>query len=136
MAESKEATATTTAQYDLTLTLSKFLDLHLMFPLLEFVDGNEFLNYKPADIQRARLSLVQPTNMIDYAIEIHQELNNTKDVPAGMAAQKDAVCRQIEAYEKEDTTLRTFFTEFVSCKPPSLSLEMYLFISKANEDCF
>ena len=32
-----------TAKYDLTSTLSKHLDLHLMFPLLEFIDGNELL---------------------------------------------------------------------------------------------
>lgn len=111
--ETKEA-APSTSQYDLTLTLSKFLDLHLMFPLLEFVDGNEFLNYKPSDIQHARLSLVKPTNMVEYAIEIFQDLNNTKEVPADMAAQQSAVYAQIEAYEKEDTTLRTFFTDYVS----------------------
>ncbi len=55
---------TSTAPYDLTGTISKFLDLHLMFPLLEFVDGNELLAYSKADIQRARLALVKPTNMV------------------------------------------------------------------------
>eukprot|EP00615_Pteridomonas_danica_P004958 CAMPEP_0114341788 /NCGR_PEP_ID=MMETSP0101-20121206/9286_1 /TAXON_ID=38822 ORGANISM="Pteridomonas danica, Strain PT" /NCGR_SAMPLE_ID=MMETSP0101 /ASSEMBLY_ACC=CAM_ASM_000211 /LENGTH=234 /DNA_ID=CAMNT_0001475519 /DNA_START=20 /DNA_END=721 /DNA_ORIENTATION=+ len=109
MAESKASEST--AQYDLTNTLAKYLDLHLMFPLLEFVDGNEFLKYSPEDIQKARLALVQPTNMVEYAIEIYQELNNTKDVPADMATLRDSVYRQIETYESEDSALRTFFTD-------------------------
>jgi hypothetical protein len=113
MAQSKHAAVTTTAQYDLTLTLSKFLDLHLMFPLLEFVEGNALLNYKPEDIQRARLTLAQPSNMMEYAIEIFQELNKTEQVPADMIAKHNAVIKQIEVYEKSDTTLRSFFADLV-----------------------
>jgi translation initiation factor 3 subunit E len=104
-----------TAKYDLTSTLSKFLDLHLMFPLLEFVDGNEILGYNPADIQKARLALVKPTNMVEYAIEIYQELNGGPEVPVPpeMEAQKNAVYQQIEAYDKKDPTLANFFSELV-----------------------
>ena len=106
-----------TAKYDLTPTLSKYLDLHLMFPLLEFVDGNEQLGYNPADIQRARLALVKPTNMVEYAIEIYQDLEKADAVPKEMEAQKDAVYKQIDAYEKQDTTLQDFFTDLVRSAP-------------------
>jgi len=85
----------------------------MMFPLLEFVDGNEFLGYKPADIQRARLALVTPTNMVEYAIEIHQELEKTQKVPPEMEKQKQAVYAQIETNEKMDPTLAMFFAEKV-----------------------
>ena len=113
MASTPEPTSST-AKYDLTSTLSKYLDLHLMFPLLEFVDGNELLAYNPADIQRARLALVKPTNMVEYAIEIYQNLEGTTAVPPEMEAQKVAVYNQIEMNEKQDTTLATFFTDLVS----------------------
>jgi len=85
-----------------------------MFPLLEFVDGNEFLAYNPEDIQRARLALVKPTNMVEYAIEIYQELNGEGSeipVPPEMEAQKDAVYKQIDANDNQDPTLATFFAE-------------------------
>ena len=110
---------TSTAKYDLTSTLSKFLDLHLMFPLLEFVDGNEFLAYNTADIQKARLELIKPTNMVEYAIEIHQELNGGADVPVPpeMEAQKQVVYAQIEANDRQDPTLATFFVDLVRPHP-------------------
>lgn len=112
------ATPTSTAKYDLTSKLSKSLDLHLMFPLLEFVDGNEFLAYSPADIQKTRLALVKPTNMVEYAIEIYQDLNGGADapVPAEMTAQRDAVYKQIEANDKQDPTLATFFADLEAGK--------------------
>lgn len=108
------ATPGSAAKYDLTSQLSKYMDLHMMFPLLEFVDGNDFLGYNPADIQRARLALVTPTNMVEYAIEIHQELEKTQTVPPEMEKQKLAVYAQIETNEKMDTTLAKFFAEKVN----------------------
>lgn len=54
--------ATTTSQYDLTRTISKYLDLHMMFPLLDFV---EMSNIYPADqVAQARLDLLDATNMV------------------------------------------------------------------------
>lgn len=56
------APAATTSQYDLTRTISKYLDLHMMFPLLDFV---EMSNIYPADqVAQARLDLLDATNMV------------------------------------------------------------------------
>eukprot|EP00614_Pseudopedinella_elastica_P035382 CAMPEP_0172617354 /NCGR_PEP_ID=MMETSP1068-20121228/70197_1 /TAXON_ID=35684 /ORGANISM="Pseudopedinella elastica, Strain CCMP716" /LENGTH=456 /DNA_ID=CAMNT_0013423099 /DNA_START=90 /DNA_END=1460 /DNA_ORIENTATION=+ len=104
--------SSSTAKYDLTSTLSKHLDLHLMFPLLEFIDGNELLAYDPTDIQRARLALVKPTNMVEYAIEIHQDLEKTTAVPPEMAAEKETIERRIDANEKLDQELPKFFADY------------------------
>lgn len=49
-------------KYDLTRTISKYLDLHMMFPLLDFV---EMATIYPADqVAQARLDLLDATNMV------------------------------------------------------------------------
>lgn len=51
-----------TSKYDLTRTISKYMDLHMMFPLLDFV---EVANMYPADqVAQARLDLLDATNMV------------------------------------------------------------------------
>ena len=57
---------------DLTQKLARFLDRHLVFPLLEFLTHKDL--YDVDDMQRAKLSLVSATNMVDYAMDIHKEL--------------------------------------------------------------
>uniref|UniRef100_A0A7S2SQG8 Eukaryotic translation initiation factor 3 subunit E n=1 Tax=Rhizochromulina marina TaxID=1034831 RepID=A0A7S2SQG8_9STRA len=100
------------ARYDLTPVISEYLDLHLMFPLLEFVESNEHLNYDKSDIQRARLAYLKPTNMVDYAIEIFHDLNpEVKEDPADMVRQRDEVYEKLGRIKTEHTKLSTFFQE-------------------------
>ncbi|RLN92446.1 hypothetical protein BBJ28_00019976, partial [Nothophytophthora sp. Chile5] len=58
------------AQYDLTNQLSPFMDLHFMFPLIDFLSSNEL--YDEAQLMAAKLALLKPTNMADFAVEIYQ----------------------------------------------------------------
>ena len=44
--------------------------------------------YDRIEVQKARLALLKPTNMVDYAIEIHQDIAGTEDTPADMATQR------------------------------------------------
>ena len=60
-------------QWDLTSRVSPYLDRHMMFPLLEFLDGlitSKQIAYPAEDIQAARLALLRPTKMKDYAMDI------------------------------------------------------------------
>ena len=66
------------AQYDLTAEVSKHLDRHLVFPLLEFLGSKQ--RYDAADLERAKLQLIEKTNMVDYAVDIYQQLNQTDEV--------------------------------------------------------
>lgn len=66
------------AQYDLTSVLAQHLDRHLVFPLLEFL-GSKGL-YDEKDIEAAKLALIEKTNMVDYAVDIYQQLNQTDEV--------------------------------------------------------
>ena len=63
------------SEYDLTHKISPFLDAHLVFPLLEFLEENT--SYDAGSVQRARLELLAPTNMVDYAIEIRGALGES-----------------------------------------------------------
>ena len=65
-------------QYDLTENISQFLDKHLVFPLLEFVSQKQL--YDAAEIEAAKLELIEKTNMVDYAVDIYQQLHQTTEV--------------------------------------------------------
>ncbi|DBA02091.1 TPA: hypothetical protein N0F65_011158 [Lagenidium giganteum] len=78
--ETMAPTVAPDAKYDLTNTLAPFMDLHFMFPLIDFLSSNEL--YDEAQLMAAKLSLLKPTYMADFAVEIYQTLHNTTDVPA------------------------------------------------------
>ena len=114
MASTPATPAVASTKHDLTSTLSKFLDLHLVLPLLDFMEDQ----YDHADLQRARLALSKHTNMVDYTIELHQEVEKTDDIPADMKAQFDMVKKQMDMFDAQDKTLSTFFEELVRPPPP------------------
>lgn len=98
------------------LVPKEHLDLHLMFPLLEFVENNRELRYDPKDVQRARLDLLKPTNMVDYAIEIYDDLNEgTEEGKEEMEKQKNEVYAKMEMLRSENEELEKFFKDRVRC---------------------
>eukprot|EP00448_Togula_jolla_P036660 CAMPEP_0170624960 /NCGR_PEP_ID=MMETSP0224-20130122/30510_1 /TAXON_ID=285029 /ORGANISM="Togula jolla, Strain CCCM 725" /LENGTH=337 /DNA_ID=CAMNT_0010951515 /DNA_START=24 /DNA_END=1033 /DNA_ORIENTATION=- len=74
-------------QYDLTSRMAPFLDRHLIFPMFLFLRESGI--YKKDDITRAEVALLVETNMIDFAIEKYESLD--EDAPASWAAQRDDV---------------------------------------------
>lgn len=84
-------------EWDLTATISPYLDRHMVFPLLEFVDGliaDGKFGYEAKDVAAARLELLQPTHMIDYAIDIHKK--DGSQVPKALLDQKASVMKELE----------------------------------------
>jgi hypothetical protein len=69
------------AQYDLTAKVAPYLDRHLVFPLLEFLQDKQL--YADDQILKAKIELLAKTNMVDYAMDIHKSLYHTEDVPQG-----------------------------------------------------
>lgn len=69
------------AKYDLTPRIAPNLDRHLVFPLLEFTQEREL--YPNDQILKAKIELLNNTNMVDYAMDIHKSLYHTEDVPQG-----------------------------------------------------
>jgi hypothetical protein len=79
------AEARTPESYDLTFEVAKYLDRHLVFPLLEYLSQQQ--SYDAADIERAKLELIEKTNMVDYAVDIYQGLYQTDEArPRARAA--------------------------------------------------
>lgn len=70
------------AKYDLTPRVAPHLDRHLVFPLLEFLQ--ERGQYPEEDILKAKIELLNHTNMVDYAMDIHKSLYRSEDVPQGV----------------------------------------------------
>lgn len=87
------------ATFDLTSQVSPYLDRHLVFPLLEFIDSlidENKIPYSKNDVAAARLALLRPTHMVDYAMDVHSSLTKGEAPPAEMEEQKKAVYKQLE----------------------------------------
>lgn len=89
-------------QWDLTSQVSPYLDRHMIFPLLEYLDtliGKKAVSYSSKDVAAARLSLLRPTHMVDYAIDVYKSIQGDA-VPAEMEEQKQAVYKKLEDLSK------------------------------------
>uniref|UniRef100_A0A7E4VHV2 Eukaryotic translation initiation factor 3 subunit E n=1 Tax=Panagrellus redivivus TaxID=6233 RepID=A0A7E4VHV2_PANRE len=76
------------AEYDLTSRLAPFFDLHLVIPLLEFVEARKI--YDEGSLSEMRRQLMLKTNMIDSAIETYPE----NAVPEELKVRRDAVLKE------------------------------------------
>jgi hypothetical protein len=88
------------AEYDLTKTAIPYLDRHLAFPLLaHLVDTNIF----PVEhVHAAQYELAKGTNMVDYAVNLFEQLHPDGDIPAGaycllLSCAESHVCSQSSA---------------------------------------
>ncbi|KAL3893325.1 MAG: hypothetical protein SGARI_008240, partial [Bacillariaceae sp.] len=91
-------------QWDLTSKISPFLDRHMMFPLLTYLDElieAKTIDYSSKDVAAARLALLRPTHMVDYAIDTYNSVHGDgATVPKEMEEQKSQVFKQREELEK------------------------------------
>mmetsp|Transcript_25161 Transcript_25161/g.54218 ORF Transcript_25161/g.54218 Transcript_25161/m.54218 type:complete len:519 (+) Transcript_25161:152-1708(+) len=98
--DSTDNAATDAATYDLTPLVSPHLDRHMMFPLLEYIDSRiatGSISYNSLDVAQARLELLKPTHMVDYAMDIYREVNGEDaTIPQEMEDQKAGVFKELE----------------------------------------
>ncbi|PHT37132.1 Eukaryotic translation initiation factor 3 subunit E [Capsicum baccatum] len=94
------------AKYDLTPRVAPQLDRHLVFPLLEFLQERTL--YPDEDILKAKIELLNHTNMVDYAMDIHKSLYHTDDVPQEMMERRAEVVARLKALEEAAAPLITF----------------------------
>lgn len=97
------------AAYDLTSRISPFLDRHLVFPLLEFLQGQEL--YSQRDIFESKIELLKKTNMVDFAMDIYRALNDTEDVPEEMLSIRTHVVATLRKLEAEARTIMHFLQD-------------------------
>eukprot|EP00013_Stygamoeba_regulata_P005485 CAMPEP_0177637292 /NCGR_PEP_ID=MMETSP0447-20121125/4895_1 /TAXON_ID=0 /ORGANISM="Stygamoeba regulata, Strain BSH-02190019" /LENGTH=424 /DNA_ID=CAMNT_0019139213 /DNA_START=21 /DNA_END=1295 /DNA_ORIENTATION=+ len=87
------------AEFDLTNTIASFLDRHLVFPLLEFLQSK--MIYPEDDVLKAKLELLSKTNMVDFASEIHKSLHKSEDVPPEMLANREVIVNKLKTSQQE-----------------------------------
>uniref|UniRef100_A0A914YRB5 Eukaryotic translation initiation factor 3 subunit E n=1 Tax=Panagrolaimus superbus TaxID=310955 RepID=A0A914YRB5_9BILA len=83
------------AEYDLTHRLMPFLDIHLVIPLLEFIEPRKI--YDESSLAEMQRQVVLKTNMIDSAIETYPEDN----VPNELLQRRDDVLRERDQLKDE-----------------------------------
>ena len=91
-----------TDQHNLTPVLARYLDRHLVFPLLEFLSQRPL--FDGADIQGAKIDLLAKTNMVDYAMDIYKELYN-KEAPQEMRERRSEVVAKLKTLQVHNLCL-------------------------------
>ncbi|CAK9251070.1 unnamed protein product [Sphagnum jensenii] len=94
------------AKYDLTAAVAPYLDRHLVFPLLEFLQDKQL--YPDDQILKAKIELLGKTNMVDYAMDIHKSLYHTEDVPQEMVDRRVEVVGRLKLLEESAAPLISF----------------------------
>ncbi|XP_021741066.1 eukaryotic translation initiation factor 3 subunit E-like [Chenopodium quinoa] len=94
------------ASYDLTPKIAPHLDRHLVFPLLEFLQEREM--YPEDQLLRNKIELLNQTNMVDYAMDIHKSLYHTEDVPQEMMDRRVEVVARLKSLEEGAAPLVSF----------------------------
>ncbi|KAG6414140.1 hypothetical protein SASPL_126858 [Salvia splendens] len=85
------------SKFDLTPRIAPNLDRHLVFPLLEFLQERGL--YPEEDILKAKIELLNHTNMVDYAMDIHKSLYRSDDVPQDMIDRRAEVVGRLKVLE-------------------------------------
>lgn len=69
------------ATHDLTMKMIPFLDRHLVFPLIEFLELKEV--YVAENLLKAKYDLFKNSNMVDFVVDLYKKLNKTEETPKG-----------------------------------------------------
>ncbi|MCJ1404263.1 eukaryotic translation initiation factor 3 subunit E [Xylographa trunciseda] len=86
-------------EYDLLPKLIPHFDRHLIYPLLEFVSGQESKDY--LDTTRSKYELLKPTNMTDYVANLWKEINDSDDVPEEFVKKREEVLQRLQLFTEE-----------------------------------
>ncbi|KAK0649691.1 eIF3 subunit 6 N terminal domain-containing protein [Cercophora newfieldiana] len=108
MASTTPNGAPSPADYDLLPKLAPHLDRHMIFPLLEFANGqllddeeNITDEKKAREITQAKFALLKKTDMTDYVANLYCELQGLKEPPIEYAERKQKVFSQLEKFEQQ-----------------------------------
>mmetsp|Transcript_27274 Transcript_27274/g.73705 ORF Transcript_27274/g.73705 Transcript_27274/m.73705 type:complete len:423 (+) Transcript_27274:20-1288(+) len=86
-------------KFELSPVLSKYLDRHLVFPLLEFLQEKGI--YDEGDIMKAKLALLRNTNMVDFAMDIHKSLYEGSPIPPAMKERRAEVVARLRQLQQD-----------------------------------
>ena len=87
-----------TEEYDLLPKLIPHFDRHLIFPLLEFLSGQQ---EDPTEITKTKYELLKQTNMTDYVSSLWQEINNSDSPPEESSKRREEVLQRLQLFAEE-----------------------------------
>jgi len=96
------------AEYDLTPKVAKFMDRHMVFPLFEFLQVKQV--YPEDEILEGKIKLLQPTNMVDFAMDIYKSLHPDSETPPAMIERRAVVVAKLKKYQEEANPLVQFLS--------------------------
>lgn len=85
-----------------------YLDRHLVFPLLEFLQVQGV--YPEAEILQAKIDMLQKTNMVDFALDIHASLHGPDKPSAELLARRAEVVGQMKELQGSAEKVVAFLT--------------------------
>jgi len=91
------------AQYDLTNKIGKFMDRHMIFPLLEFLSHHEI--YPSEELVQAHYDLLAETHMVDYANEIYCEIHPDEQCSPVYEERRNQVLARLEELRDESSEI-------------------------------
>ena len=95
-----QATSTDIAeQYDLLPKLIPHFDRHLIFPLLEFLSGQE--SDGNMDITKTKYELLKQTNMTQYVAHLWEEINDSDEIPTEFKKKEEEVLQRLALFAEE-----------------------------------
>jgi len=87
------------AEWDLTPKIGPYLDRHLIFPLLEFLDVKGF--YDETDLKRGKLEILSKTSMVDLAMDVHKHLYPDLEVPGSLKERRVGILNNFKQLQAE-----------------------------------
>lgn len=97
------------AEYDLTPTVGQHLDNHLLIPMLDFLSENQI--YDGTDMLKSKLHLISKTNMIDFAIDIHNMIYENEEPPADLIHKRNNVLKKMERLDRLNQPFLNLFSQ-------------------------
>lgn len=85
--------------HDLTPILSKFLDPHLLLPVLEFLMHKT--QFAQADLEASKLRVLAATNMVDFAMDVGLKTCSTHEFPQNMQEQRERIMSTMQLLKSE-----------------------------------
>lgn len=89
--------------------MGRYLDRHLVFPLLEFLQEKQL--YSDEEILQGKIELLQKTNMVDFAMDIHKSLYNTEEVPQVLKERRGEVVATLKSLQVSAKSVVQFLSD-------------------------
>lgn len=91
--------------YDLTPTITKYLDKHLIIPLLQWHLSKDDPAYAPRSLVKSLLKVVEQTKMVEFRNDLANDIEGLDETPADREADAQRVLDELEVVADDSSRL-------------------------------